>query len=687
MRVGGLASGMDIDSIVADLMKAERMPLSKLKQQKQIIEWKRDDYRLINTLLLDFRSELTQFKLSSKYRSRVTATSDETKVTASATNGAAQGSFTINNVTRLASAATRISGSSGANGEKISGTGKTFNPASSLFGQTDNLDNGSTFVWGEGVVDKQTLKTSSDTNSISLELSGTSIKDIAKTSVKVNGKAFEVVTSVPPEGLNADQVLVDENGTLSFGTTMKKDTSIQVDYIAESKTQAFPAVDKKVSDIQLAKGSIQSLILTIEGKDYSLGQTGEDGKTELKAADSSIIGYIDKQNGKINFTESLPEKTTISANYTQNYTDFSVTIHGKNGKQVTNFLIQGNESLNTIINRVNTSGSGASMLYDAYSDRMTLSRTETGDFNKTGNEISTSGAFLNSLMKFENSTETGGTNVEFEINGLKTERTSNTFEMNGVTFTIKDLFNSSTMPNGVTTSVQNSTDDVFNNIKGLIDQYNTLIGVINGKTNEDRYKSYSPLTDEQRESLTDKQQEQWEEKARSGLLKRDSTLTSVVSQMRMNFYQPVDSVEANSIYRQLASIGITTTSNYREGGKLVIDEAKLKKAIENDPASVENLFKGGSSATDPAQQGIVHRLYNTVNGAMDKLKAKAGGANSTNQQFTLGKDLNNVDQRISSFELKMKQVEDRYWRQFTAMEKAIQKANSQSAYLMQQFSM
>lgn len=51
MRIGGLASGMDIDKIVGDLMKAERMPLDKLTQKKQYLEWQRDDYREMNTLL------------------------------------------------------------------------------------------------------------------------------------------------------------------------------------------------------------------------------------------------------------------------------------------------------------------------------------------------------------------------------------------------------------------------------------------------------------------------------------------------------------------------------------------------------------------------------------------------------------------------------------------------------------
>ena len=84
VRIGGLASGMDIDSIVGDLMRAERMPLNKLKQKKQLIEWRRDDYRSMNNLFLDFRKELTTMKLSSTFRVRTTSSTDDTRVTATA---------------------------------------------------------------------------------------------------------------------------------------------------------------------------------------------------------------------------------------------------------------------------------------------------------------------------------------------------------------------------------------------------------------------------------------------------------------------------------------------------------------------------------------------------------------------------------------------------------------------------
>jgi flagellar hook-associated protein 2 len=686
MRIGGLASGMDIDSIVADLMKAERMPLDKLKQEKQILEWKRDDYREINTLLLDFRSELTEMKYTRNFRARTTSSTDEAKVTATASTAASQASYTINNVTQLATAATKVNGSGGSNGTKLSNDDNNkIDPKAALFNETNKFDLGDTanFNWSTGVVEKQTISVTTDGTDFKLDLTDETLKsdELSAMNVKVNGKLFDAVTATPAGGLGDNQVLVDSAGNLTFGATVKKGSSIEVDYITTDKTETKTFTDP-VKEFQLAKGSISTLTLTVNNKDYSLGATDTDGNTELKAADGEVIGTIKKDTGKISFEPDLAANSTISATYTQNYASFALTTHDENGQLKENFLIQGTDSLNAVINKVNSSEVGVTMYYDSFSDQVSLTRSETGDF-VAGDEISTSGDFINTLLKFDTATETGGTNVEFEINGLATERYSNTFEMNGVTFSIKQEFNTT---NGVSTSISNDSEQVFENIKGFIEKYNELIGKIKDKTSEEYYRSYKPLTDEQKESLSDKQQEKWTEMAKSGLLRRDPMLSSVLSEMRMDFYQPVENANVSPLFNQLASIGIKTTSNYLEGGKLEINEAELKKAIEEDPDSVENLFRGGGDSTVESQQGILHRLFDTVNKTKEKLDEKAGGAFSTNQQFAIGRDLNNVDKSIDRFEDRMKKVEDRYWRQFTAMEKAIQQANSQSAYLMQQFS-
>ena len=309
-----------------------------------------------------------------------------------------------------------------------------------------------------------------------------------------------------------------------------------------------------------------------------------------------------------------------------------------------------------------------------------MTRKETGDFNTTegGKEIHLSGDFLNNILKFEDSTETGGQNAIFTINGLKTERNANTFEMNGVTLTLKQIFMASDQE-PATISIGNDTNQVFENIKEFVNQYNELIAEIGKKLNEEKHRSYQPLTEDEREELSEKQQEKWEEMARSGLLKGDPALSGLLSAMRLDMS---NNVATNGLFTQLASVGIKTTANYLEGGKLEIDEAKLKAALEQDPESVENLFRGTGIGSD---RGVVHKLYDTVDAAMKKLQEKAGRATSTNHQFTIGRDMLNVDKGIDRFEQRLKLTEERYWRQFTAMEKAIQRSNDQSMFLMQQF--
>src|SRR5690554_5389607 len=98
MRIGGLASGIDIDQIVKDLMKAERIPLAKMQQDRTWLTWQRDAYREMNTLFLDFRSQLTNMRMSSTFRARTTTSTNDQLVTATATSAAGQTSYTISEV-------------------------------------------------------------------------------------------------------------------------------------------------------------------------------------------------------------------------------------------------------------------------------------------------------------------------------------------------------------------------------------------------------------------------------------------------------------------------------------------------------------------------------------------------------------------------------------------------------------
>lgn len=596
LRIGGMASGMDTESIVKDLMKAERMPLDKLKQKKQTLEWQRDQYREMNILLQDFRNltSSTGMKRTQNYRASAVTSSNEAVVSATASSSATQGSYSITSILSLAKAETIVAD------PLTLDAAKTF--------KEQNLTAGT--EWKPGVAASQTI-TVKGTEPIKLSLgTGETVasddNQWQDMTITVNGTAYQVVDpDIGPVG--ATEVSIASNGTLTFGgTDPAANSSIEVNYV---KTAA-----------------------------------------------------------------------------TEKYTSFQIETKGSNNKTSNKtVLVNDSENINQVITKVNGSSAGVSMFYDSFTKQLSVMQKETGDFNSGNGNISITGAFAETVLKMDGTKVVDkGKNVKFTINGLETERSSNTFEMNGVTFTLKNTLKVTDAP--ISLSVSKDTDKVYNNIKDFVEKYNTLIAAISTKTSEERYRSYTPLTDDQREQLSDKQQEQWEEKAKSGLLRRDTALTGVLSAMRSNFSQPVTNSNTNANYNQLAEIGITTSKNYLEGGKLEIDETKLKKALAENPDAVEALFIGGSGSTAVGEQGIIHRLYDTAGKTMDQLKERAGSMGATNQKFAIGRQLSGIDSSITRFEDRLTQVEDRYWKQFTAMEKAMQNANSQSSYLMQQFS-
>ncbi|MEE8672485.1 MAG: flagellar filament capping protein FliD [Heyndrickxia faecalis] len=688
-RITGLASGMDIDSIVEKMMTVAKQPLVKLQQQKQILEWQEEDYRTLNQKYFDFRSTLSNMKLTSKYRARTTTSSNESYVTATAANNASLGSTTIQSVTQLATAATRV-----AEAPISTDSSNKVDLNQSLWKQSGNFSR--SIEWSQGGVISDTITAkgdSTDPTSVTFDLKGT-LNSNMPMNVKMNGKTYEVVTD-PSVTLSDNQVLLTTAGgqaTLKFNSNISAGTSISVEYVVDKATKSA-TVSSDTKSIQLDFGDIitDSFTMTVGNNNVSLSQ-GTDGNMNLFIG-STQIGTLNPETGKIDFNSdfgSIYSGSAIQISYQQNYTSFNLKTYTSSGLVNGNFYIGADKTLNDVISKVNNSNLGLTMYYDEYKDMFTLTRKETGNFNSSssvdGKEIIISSDtdtydFLRDTLKFSGSTDTehGGTNAVFNINGLDTERTSNTFTISGVTYTLKSEFDSP-----VTISVSNDVDTIYNNIKNFVDQYNSLIDAVQSKLNEDRYPDYAPLTDDQRKELTDTQQDQWDKKARSGLLRNDMTLKSSLSNMRSLIYSKVNNANISSEYNQLSSIGITTTSDWLEGGKLEINEDKLKAAIQNDPDSVELLFRATGSTT--SEKGIVQRLYDSVNNTYNTIVDKAGKSTYVNTQFTIGKNINDLTDKIRDMNDKLGKLEDRYYAQFTAMEQAIQKYNSQYTYLSSFFS-
>ncbi|MED0678251.1 flagellar filament capping protein FliD [Aneurinibacillus thermoaerophilus] len=341
---------------------------------------------------------------------------------------------------------------------------------------------------------------------------------------------------------------------------------------------------------------------------------------------------------------------------------------------------------------------GLQAAYDDNLKQFVLKTKETGASTKielsvtsdTKNPLYVLGLAASDAAVDDTKTYTGQ-NAKVILDGYpETEFTSNTFKAFGLIYTIKGQATPAT-PIEVTVNVKRDIEAEIKNIKDFINKYNEMLEKLKKTLDEPVYKNYQPLTDEERKALTEKQIEQWEEKAKSGLLRRDGILSGLVNSMRLNMTSIVDN---GSKYNSLAAIGITSES-YKDKGKLTVNEDKLREALEEDPEAVKNLFIQGSDITeedvenDPTKQakrGLIHRLNDSFGAAFKELTEKAGvTGNQADDQSIIGKMLQNLDARIYDMERRLIQKENRYYRQFTAMEKAMSKYNAQSAWLMQQF--
>lgn len=357
-------------------------------------------------------------------------------------------------------------------------------------------------------------------------------------------------------------------------------------------------------------------------------------------------------------------------------------------------------TINTLATEINNAKLGISASYDSTSNRFFLTTTGTGsDYginvtSDTSNFLSdATGAGTGTLkLKLTTGTRSSGQNANFSFGDAANMTSStNTVTVNGVTLTLKDA--DIATPKTSTITVSRDTDAIYNSIKTFIDQYNTTLGLINSELKEQRYKDYLPLTDGQREQMSDKQQEYWEEKAKSGMLRNDSYLNGLMGKIRNAMSSVVSGISSVSVsgktvtHNSLSSVGIKT-GDYSEGGLLYLDKdgATLKEAIQNDPEGVMNLFNKDSAVV--AEKGIVRRLYDAVDIGVEAIIDKAGADSlfSLRDNSVIGKKLYDLDEQIRNWEERLDDMEDRYYRKFTAMEKAINQMNSQSAWLTQQFS-
>lgn len=485
MRIGGLATGMDTDQMVKELMTAERIPLDKLSQKKQTVEWQKDAYRELNLMMTKMRSTASSMRLQSAFNSYSASSSNSGAVKASSTPSSISGNYSV------------------------------------------------------------------------------TVHEIAQ-SAKLTSKNKILTEDASVGAKLSDKVLHSTDSETTF---------------------------------QLANGRGQTSTITIETED-----------TFQSLADK-ISGAVDSSGASLGMRASFDETTS----------------------------------------------------------RFFLSTKQMG-----GDE----GIVLSSFSN---------TNIQDRIFGAGANTAQGTFgsyEINGI-LVDKLKLNSSTVNNlkldliqkGTTTiSVQSDVTSSFEKINSFVEEYNDFIEKAEGMLTEKKYRDYPPLTEKQREELSEKEIELWDEKAKSGMLQSDPILRGIVSDLRSAWMDTVKGLPSGES-DLLSQIGINT-GNYQSGGKLFIDEIKLKEALTSKPEEVMNLFTSGSD-------GIGDRLYAQVNTGIDELGKKAGSPGTLSDNSFLSKRLKDMEEQVLKWESKLVSIENRYWKQFTALETAMVSMNQQGMWIQQ----
>jgi flagellar hook-associated protein 2 len=339
------------------------------------------------------------------------------------------------------------------------------------------------------------------------------------------------------------------------------------------------------------------------------------------------------------------------------------------------------DNMTTVASKINQAELGITASYDSTLNRFFLNSNSTGSNAEISIASDAAGLFANlgvddntSILKLnvnQGVSYTGqNASVDFgDATGLVSS--TNAITVNGITINLKGQGSS-------TITVTRNIEGVIDSITKFVDSYNKTLKTLYDKVQEERDPDYPPLTDAQKSEMSDSQIEDWEKKAKSGLLRNDERLKSMINSFRSAAYTAVSGVDG--AYNSLNSIGIKSEA-YDNSGQLVIDKDALREALTKDPDAVKQMFT--SSSTDDSKKGVAVKVYEKALSGITYIADKAGNATSTGtvDSSIIGKKISKLSDEIDDWEEKLKKKEDKYYDKFTKMETAIYKMNAQSSWL------
>lgn len=575
---------------------------------------------------------------------------------------------------------------------------------------------GSSFTFKEGTYTTQvsTAEYLSD-KSITVTLNGVkktiSLADIVKDGngyINSNDTFKDNLQSALDKAFGGEKVTVGvDGGKLSFavsqGSTLAVSSSVgkalgfedsMTTYVNTSQTLGqLGTFNKDTGELTIGGMKVQGTLMEKVPKDQWIKQ--DDGT------------YIDSQGNKLD-----KEGYRLSKDGERLY-EFSLTV---NGKEVGKFTQD--TALETVMNAINSdTEAGVNVSYSNLTNQFVFTAKESGEGGQIEMGDGLAQALFGKVDIKDETTYTAGQDAIFKatVNGstMYLSRSSNTFDMDGMSVTLKGTFNNTdrgtdadpikssdltgmTSANeskmfekgeSVTFTSKSDTDTIVDAIKQMVEDYNKIVTEVKGaysdmplqRTNGSKYE---PLTEEQKADMSESEIETYEEKAKTGLLFGDNDLSSLYNALRSAV------TPGGSDGSLLRSIGINTS--YSEGLTTIeLDETALREALETNPDQVKDIFtksKDNGASSDGLMtsiQKVTNRYAATTGATKGILIEKAGSKYSPTAALdnTLLDQMNEIDDQIETWQNKMSDKVDYYTNKFTQLEMLIQQMNSQSSTL------
>ena len=647
VRMTGLASGLDTESLVKQLSDAYQTKVDNAKKKQTKAEWKKEAWASLNTKLMDFyKGALNTFKSAGTYNSKqVNGTLSGVKVTAnskavsgnhkiqvkSTANAQMWTGHKINKGTYTASSYTAITDTSKKISELYDKNGYSI----------QNALNGSSF----------TVQNTEDGSKVDVNINideNTTVDDLLRDiNTQLNGTGLKA--SMTKGGLTFTNETATETTDPATGTaTYSGGHSLTITAANETSAKAL------------------GLIYDASGKGMTVKSKSEISGNEVNTVSGSAFAYDKQVNADTDITGGsklidlgIAQGTSIKVNGTEIVVDRTTT-------------------LDSLASAMAKTGINAS--YDTNQGRFYLSSKNTGVENAF--TVEADDATLAALGLDLADGEAGkidASDASLVYNGVEYTQATNSFNINGLTMDVSSVGGEQAF------SVDTDVDGIYDKVKSFVKEYNTLISEMNKLYDASSSRGYEPLTSDEKDAMTDEDIKNWEDKIKGSLLRRDSTISTLLTSMRTTLNKSVEVTNSDGTTSRyaLSSFGIVT-SDYTEKGQLHIQG----NADDSDFASLDDKLKAAISDNPEALMKTLTTLGDEIYKNFQSSMKRVVGVRSSltfYNDLEMDDDIKSYKEDVTSLQEKLQDEQDKYYKQFSSMETALTKLQSQQTYISQLF--